>query len=292
MKASVEFIPYGEISSRVTPHRWKLLGQRARLSKSLGKTRHLPGNVLVTYVFVTFSQDLDDPFVEVFRKRATPDTRLLIFNEGTSTDRLISRIVDLQIRTQQRFYVIDTAVGSGQTDHTVFIQSLLNRLSSALKTDDSHERVFDARIEDGVLHVVSPDFNRLEVPMAKIPALANVDPSKVQAFEIDEDGSFIYWPQLDAHLGWAQLQQLVNPEAALKAFQKSHAFNRRYGEAARIVREQAGLERSEIPGMSEKQLRRIENGECRLTSNAIEVLSQALKLAPNDYMQKLAEALG
>jgi hypothetical protein len=57
------------------------------------------------------------------------------------------------------------------------------------RADDHHERIFDARIEDGVLHVVSPDSNRLDVPLAKIPAFAKVDPSKIHAFEIDEDGS-------------------------------------------------------------------------------------------------------
>jgi hypothetical protein len=153
-------------------------------------------------------------------------------------------------------------------------------------------RILDARIEDGVLHLISPNFDRLEVPITKIPEFAKGDSSKIQKFEIDEDGSFIYWPEFDAHLGWAQLQQLVNPEAALKAFQESREFNNRYGKAVQKIRELAGLKSSAISGISEKQLRRIENGECQLTSNAIEVLSQAHKLAPNEYMMKLAEALG
>jgi hypothetical protein len=59
-----------------------------------------------------------------------------------------------------------------------------------------------------------------------------------------------------------------------------------------MAREQAALKPSDIPGISEKQLRRLENGESRLTSHAIESLAQAHKLAPNDYMQKLAESLG
>jgi hypothetical protein len=59
----------------------------------------------------------------------------------------------------------------------------------------------------------------------------------------------------------------------------------------RKVREEAGLKLSDISGISEKQLRRIESGECRLTSNAIGALSQAHKLAANEYMKKLAEKL-
>ena len=87
------------------------------------------------------------------------------------------------------------------------------------------------------------------------------------------------------------MQQLADPEAALKASQKSEQFNKRYGRAVQKLREEAGLKRSDIAGISEKQLGRIEKGECRLTSNAIEALSRKHKLEPNEYMQKLAEAM-
>jgi hypothetical protein len=57
------------------------------------------------------------------------------------------------------------------------------------------------------------------------------------------------------------------------------------------VRERAGLKTSDIPGLSEKQLRRIEKGACRLTSNASEVLATAHDLSPNEYMKVLAEVM-
>jgi hypothetical protein len=48
---------------------------------------------------------------------------------------------------------------------------------------------------------------------------------------------------------------------------------------------------NEIPGLSDKQLRRIERGECRLTSNAAKKLAKAHGMTPNEYLQKLADAL-
>ena len=65
----------------------------------------------------------------------------------------------------------------------------------------------------------------------------------------------------------------------------------RYGKAVRKVREAAGLKSPDIAGLSDKQLGRIENGDCRLTSNAIKALAKAHRLEPNAYLQKLAEAL-
>jgi hypothetical protein len=246
------------------------------------------GRVSGEFLLVS-SDDLDDRFSEAFREYATQATRLLVLRQGDiSVDRLLSRIVDLQIRTPQRFYVIDAAIGSGKSH---FLYSLLARLAAAHRGEDQQERILDATIENGNLHVVSANLNRLDVPIAQIPAFNNVQPSKLQEFDVDEDGAFIYWPQFDVHLGWAQLQQLVDPQAAFKASQKNQEFNRHYGKAVGKLRKAAGLEPSDIPGLSKKQLGRIERGECRLTSNAIEALSKAHKTEPIEYMQKLAERL-
>jgi hypothetical protein len=47
-----------------------------------------------------------------------------------------------------------------------------------------------------------------------------------------------------------------------------------------------------IPGLSDKQLRRIECGESRLTSNAAKKLAKAHGMTSNGYLQKVSEALG
>jgi len=244
----------------------------------------------LVHIWVAFSQELDQDFVKNFRRHSTPETRLLVMNdvnERQSTDTLFTHLLGLQIRSPQRLYVAD-CVGAGKS---CCMAVLLQRLTSALATKDNFDRILDARIEAGVLRVVSPEFKRLDVPIAKISALAGKDATTLADFEIDEDGSFIYWPKLDVHLGWEQLNQIVNPEAARKAQQKHREFNIRYGKAVQKVREQAGLKLSDVTGISEKQLRRIENGDCRLTSNATEALSRAHGLKANEYLQRLADAL-
>ncbi len=243
------------------------------------------------YLLVS-SGEMNEAFTKAFRERATHATRLLVLlDKSISADQLISRIVDLQIRTAQRFYVMDPAAGMEKSHCVALVHSLLKRLISAITADDKEERVLDARLEDGVLHVVSPDFSRLDVPIAKIAQLRTAEPSQTRNFEIDEDGAFVYWPDIDLHLGWSQLQQVVEPDAARKALQKSQQFNIRYGKAVQKVREAAGLKPTDVAGLSEKQLRRIEKGECRLTSNGIEALSKAHGLKANEYLQRLAEAL-
>lgn len=244
------------------------------------------------HFLVTFSRLLDERFVHAFHEKATRDTRLLVLNDRMDSDRLASRLIDLQIRSAHRFYVAEAMVDGARTqDWDARLQSLLGRLASAHDTSDGNQRILDARVEDQTLMAVSTEFGRLEVPISRITPLAKADKAAIRNFEIDEDGSYIYWPDLDLHLGWEQLQQIVDPLAVQKAKQKGHEFNVRHGAAIRRVREKKGLALSAIPGLSEKQLRRIERGESRLTSNSARKLAAAHGMNPNGYLQTVASAL-
>jgi hypothetical protein len=282
----VRVIPYGMPKGRLESFNL----QGLRISKTWRRPEQQEQHK-VWHLLVTFSHLLDDAFVRAFQEKATPETRLLVLNDSLGSDRLLSRLVDLQIRSPHRFYVAEAKWGAVHTNWDVFLQSLLGRLTAAVESKESHQRIFDARLEDGILHVISPDFSRLEIPTSKIPVLAKADKQTVESFEIDEDGSYIYWPDLDLHLGWEQLQQVVDPVAVQKAKQKSREFNVRYGAAIRDVREGKGLTVSEIPGLSKKQLQRIESGACRLTSNAAEKLAEAHGMKPNEYLERVAAAL-
>jgi hypothetical protein len=113
----------------------------------------------------------------------------------------------------------------------------------------------------------------------------------VRNFEVDPDGSFIHWPDLDVHLGWNQFLQAVDPEELRKAQQRSVDFNVRYGAAIRKVREASGTLQSKVEGLTERQVRRIEQGECRATSAAINELAKAHGLDANTYMSRLTQAM-
>ncbi len=149
-------------------------------------------------------------------------------------------------------------------------------------------RIAEAWWDGDALVVISPRFERLAVPIARIPALRGKRKADLEQFEVDSDGSFVYWPILDVHLGWDQLLQAVDPERALKAGQKDRDFNRRYGAAIRRMRENSGLRQSDISGLSSKQVGRIESGECRATHRAITSLAKAHGLSVVDYLNRVA----
>jgi hypothetical protein len=286
---TVRVIPYGRLIDHMQAFAPTDVVHPLRMSKTWKRFQHAHE---LWHLLIAFSDELDDGFVRTFRERATPDTRLLVLNDSRSSDWLLSRIVDLQIRSPHRFYVADPPFQ--QTDEKNWeelIRSFLARLTAGLESKENDGRIFDARLQDRVLHVVSADFRRLEVPVSKIVPLSKADKETAKHFEIDEDGSYIYWPDLDLHLGWEQLQQIVDPTAAQKAKHKSREFNVRYGAAIRKIREEKGLDITAIPDLSDKQLRRIERGECRLTSNSAKKLARAHGMTPNKYLQTVAAAL-
>jgi hypothetical protein len=287
---TVRVIPYGRLIDRMQAFApADLVHPPLQVSKTWKRFRQTHE---LWHLLIAFSDELDEGFVRTFRERATPETRLLVLNDSRSSDRLLSRIVDLQIRSPHRFYVADPPFAQANEENwEELIRSFLGRLTAALESKENDGRIFDARLEDGILHVVSADFRRLEVPISKIVPLAKADKETAERFEIDEDGSYIYWADLHLHLGWEQLQQVVDPAAIQRAKQKSREFNVRYGAAIRKMREEKGLAITAIPGLSQKQLRRIERGECRLTSNTARKLAQAHGMTPNQYLQAVATAL-
>ena len=285
----IRVIPYGRLTDRMPAFASSEIMHPLKLSKTWTRyeAAHELGHFLIAY-----SDELDEAFAQTFRKRATPETKLLVLNDTRSSDRLLFRIIGLQIRSPYRFYVADPPFAQAEQENwEELIRSFLGRLSAGLKSKENGGRIFDARLEDGILQVVSADFERLEVPISKIVRLSKAAKEAAKRFEIDEEGSYIYWPDLDLHLGWEQLQQVVDPLMARRAKQKSHEFNLKYGRAIRKMREEKGIAITAIPGLSSKQLRRIERGECRLTSNTAKKLASAHGMTPNEYLQALATAL-
>lgn len=107
---------------------------------------------------------------------------------------------------------------------------------------------------------------------------------------IDPDGSFIHWPDLDVHLGWSWFLQAVDPAELLKARRRTAGFNERYGAAIRRVRVEGGISQSKVEGLTDRQVRRIERGECRATTSALAALANAHGLDPNAHLERLAKA--
>ena len=212
--------------------------------------------------------------------------RVLILNEKGPLEPIIPQLMRLRIRDERRIHVARLAEDG--------IRSYLRRFIETVSRQNTDNLILDAAWKDDTLVVVSPTFERLNVPLHALPAkVRTAHHRRRNNLEIDEYGEYIYWPDLDVHMGWSQLEQAVDPEARLRAAQRSKEFNERYGKAIRTLRERQRprLNQSDIKGLTERTVRRIEKGQTRATTNAIKKLAKAHKMTPSEYMNALAELL-
>jgi hypothetical protein len=238
---------------------------------------------------VVLSHADDDPSVLLDSRVKSVVSRafhLLFTGPATHSEQVAEWIRATKIRSTNRLQVIPVEDMEGPQ-----LSQVLGRVCSAFERDGSRGSIIDAYIVGDRLHVRGPKYRMLHIPLDSIPALRRQPQAVLRKFEIDPDGSFLYWPDLDAHLGWNQFLQIVDPVELRKAQQRSADFNKRYGAAIRKLRDEAGILQTEIPGLTERQLRRIEHGESRATTSAIAALAKAHGLDPNAYMERLAKAL-
>lgn len=206
--------------------------------------------------------------------------RQLVFISEFPVEAVTSRLMKLKIRTSDRLHLAGKGSQASESE-------VIQRLVTGMAEDDDGKTIVDAWIEGEELVLLSPAFERMRIPHSKLVRFLGSGDSEFSRFEIDEDGRFLYWPDSDTHLGWKQLEQLINPAVALRDKEKNDDFKHRYGQAIRGLREERGLKQTEIDGLTDRQLRRIEQGQQMVTSKALTALAKAHRLEVAEYMNEL-----
>lgn len=212
-------------------------------------------------------------------------TMFLLFQGSLPSRAVADRVAWLNVRNEERVFFV-----AEDGDQEI---ALAQRLLIALDHAGQENRIVDAWWEGTTLLVVSPTregFRKLRVPLAKLPVLQGLPADQRREFEIDEEGTFLYWPGGDIHLGWEQFEYAMDKAAGLKAKQQTQAFNTAYGAAIRNLRREKDLRQSDIKGLSPRQVGRIESGR-RATLSALQELAAAHGMTVNEYMDELAKRL-
>ncbi len=153
-----------------------------------------------------------------------------------------------------------------------------------------NELIADASVADERLFVVSCALDRYEIPFEKVSAIKFIPEAERSAFEVDEDGSFIHWPRPDVHLDLDAIRAAIEPRWRERALAARTIRDRRYGAAVTKLRAGKRLKQSDIEGLSERQVRRIEKGE-GTTSGSLRRLATAHGMDLDEYLREIAEVL-
>jgi hypothetical protein len=153
-----------------------------------------------------------------------------------------------------------------------------------------NELIADASAAGDQLFVISCALDRYEVPFDKVPAMKFIPKAQRSTFEVDEDGSYIHWTGPDIHVDLDAIRAVINPEWRAKAEVAKATRNQRYGAAIAKLRAAKGLKQSDIEGLSDRHVRRIEKGE-GTTSEALRRLAKAHGMTLDKYLEDVATVL-
>ncbi len=234
----------------------------------------------LTTFFVSRLADIPDRIPA--KAQAKGNTKHILFSEGLPIEALPSRLPRLGIRDAHRLHI-------ARESELRRIADLLSRLVRGITQPNGPRLIVDAWVEDRNLILLDPSFERLTVSFDKLKKYIGSNNTATRAFEIDEDGSFIYWPHTDTHLGWQQFMNIVDPTATLATDQRSQEFNRRYGAAIRAFREQSALKQTDVTGVTDRNLRRVEHGIIAASKTTLEALAKAHGLSLAAYLKELAK---
>jgi len=88
------------------------------------------------------------------------------------------------------------------------------------------------------------------------------------------------------------LRYVTNPAFKKKADQERLIRNKSFGKTVAALREKAGLNQSEIRGLSDRQVRRIEKGTNYPSHNSLNLLATAHDRSIEEYLNAVAQGLG
>lgn len=167
---------------------------------------------------------------------------------------------------------------------------VVTRLLLAQARSAAWEGIVDAYALGETLVVVAGDLTCREFPRRVLPRIGALSESAFGRFELDPAGSYLYWPDQDVHLGVSQLLQAVDPmflaDVEIERYAKEKVSLALLG-----MRQERGLKQSDIPGLSDRHVRRLENEETRLTVEAAEKLADAFGMHLSEFLQELGERL-
>lgn len=161
------------------------------------------------------------------------------------------------------------------------------RVIGAWRIGAQEQLIAQATVFDATLLVLSCAMQRYEVGFAEIRVLAHLPQEERANFTLADDGSYLHWPTPDVHINLDTLRSIVDEAWRRKALIDRIAHDKKIGGAIAILRRQHRLKQSQIPGLSDRQVRRIEAGT-RTTVEALEHLAAAHGVSLQDYLDQIA----
>lgn len=164
----------------------------------------------------------------------------------------------------------------------------LRRMVSAVASGSADRLIASASVDCRTLYVWScePKLYRVDVDLLR--PLAHLSDSALKHFSVSSSGSRITWPRADVDIDLDSVRELVDEEFRAARKRKARSEAARYASAIRAMREKHGMRQTDVLGLSEREVRRIEAGERMPRFDSLEKLASAHGMATSAYLSELA----
>lgn len=177
-----------------------------------------------------------------------------------------------------------------QRIHVTRDRDAMKRQAIAIARDHPFEGVVDAYVLWRELWVVLGDMSIRCFPARQIPGVADLPDEELGRFEIHPSGSYLAWNEGAIRIGPSQLLQAADPMHLADVLIDRYATER-VSLALRLLRESRGLYQSDISGVSERHVRRLEKEEVRLTSDAASRYAEAFGYPLDEFLSELSRTV-
>ena len=162
------------------------------------------------------------------------------------------------------------------------------RLLHALHVDARDALVARVRVEGDTLVALTCALETLRVPFEAHPALRRLPESARRDVELSEMGHRLSWLGGRVEVDLDGLRYAVDPAYRAAVDLDATVQNAVYGAAVRALRLEHGLRQADVPGLSERQVRRVER-DGTTSLDALRALADAHSLPLDAYLDALAD---
>ena len=164
---------------------------------------------------------------------------------------------------------------------------VVERIKQAWEWESEAELIATAQASENMLIVMGCDLNFWQVSFGAITGLDKLPSSERNNFEIDHDGSYLHWQWNDVHVDLEDIKAGVDPEFKNNLYFEKLKYNQYLGKAISQVRKAHNLNQNDIPGLSARHLRRIENEGYQVTIDVLKKLALAHHMNLEDYLAQV-----
>lgn len=165
------------------------------------------------------------------------------------------------------------------------------RVIKAWAMGSEHDLIAAAVVFGNKLLVLNCAFEKFEVAFDDVPVLKKVKLDERAKFEIDEAGSFISWGDADIDIDIDALRYVTDDKWRTKYDTENLISKKNFGKAIATLRKEQGLTQSDIPGLTDRQMRRIEAGEARPSVATLGLIAKVHGMKIEQYLERIGNLL-